>query len=80
MAIRTVSLCYTGQDPFWLDRSTLNRVLRIKQLIVQELGKRENYIAGSLTEILLGLAQRYRELRRAFYGSRDSNTRPWLLG
>jgi hypothetical protein len=53
------ALCYAGQDPFWLDRSTLNRVLRIKQLIVQKLTKRENYSAGSLIETLPGLAQRF---------------------
>jgi hypothetical protein len=73
------ALCYAGQDPFWLDRSTLNRVLRIKQLIVQKLTKRENYSAGSLIEILPGLAQRFYEHHRAFYSSRESNTRPWLL-
>jgi len=51
-------------------RSTLNRVSGIKQLIVQELSKRENYSAGSLTEIILGLAQRYLELRRFLQLSR----------
>jgi predicted transcriptional regulator len=51
-------------------RSTLNRVLRIKQLMVQEFSKRENCSAGSLAAIIVGLAQRYLELRRLIQLSR----------